>query len=131
MEATVADIIYDSVYGDATDSAPTSPISEWFEYDLTRVPAGTTQIDHNTYVAEVTALDILRTLSDGKHSASVHHCLFSPPTLMQRQWDLALLGLLLFVRSSPTISRTDHGDQSSGPRSLQADAFISSCGYSK
>ena len=77
MEATVADIIYDSVYGDATDSAPTSPISEWFEYDLTRVPAGTTQIDHNTYVAEVTALDILRTLSDGKHSASVHHCLFS------------------------------------------------------
>ena len=37
MEATVADIIYDSVYGDATDSAPTSPISEWFEYDLTRV----------------------------------------------------------------------------------------------
>ena len=72
MEATVADIIYGSVYGDATDSAPTSPISEWFEYDLTRVPAGTTQIDHNTYVAEVTALDILRTLSDGKHSASVY-----------------------------------------------------------
>lgn len=52
MEATVADIIYDSSYSEPA----ASPISDWFSFDRTGIPAGATQIDHNTFVAEVTAV---------------------------------------------------------------------------
>ena len=82
MEATVADIIWDSSFGESDpsfgeSSDSTCPISDWFEYDRTTVPSGATQINHNTYVAEVTAVSLLRTLASGDHSATVHNCLFS------------------------------------------------------
>jgi len=73
MEATVADIIYDSSYSEPA----ASPISDWFSFDRTGIPAGATQIDHNTFVAEVTAVQVLRALMTKGHSAKVHHSLLS------------------------------------------------------
>ena len=66
MEATVADIIYDSSYSEPK----ASPISDRFSFDRAGIPTGSTQIDHNTFVAEVTAVQILRALKTKGHSAT-------------------------------------------------------------
>ena len=76
MEATVADLIYGSSFDESPIGAA-SPISDWFEYDRTSIPVGATQINHNTFVAEVTAVQVLRALMTKGHSPKVHHSLLS------------------------------------------------------
>ena len=66
MEATVADLIYGSSY-DESDVGAASPISDWFDYDRSGIPVGATQINHNTFVAEVTAVQVLRALMTKGH----------------------------------------------------------------
>ena len=76
MEATVADLIYGSSY-DESDVGAASPISDWFDYDRSGIPVGATQINHNTFVAEVTALQVLRALMTKGHSPKVHNSLLT------------------------------------------------------
>eukprot|EP00964_Phaeocystis_antarctica_P019547 scaffold10793_cov96-Phaeocystis_antarctica.AAC.1 len=54
-----------------------SPMSDWLDYDRAGIPVGATQINHNTFVAEVTAVQVLRALLTEGHSAKVHHSLLS------------------------------------------------------
>ena len=72
MEATVADLIYESSYGQKA-----SPISDWFDQDKSNIPSDAIQIDHNTFVANVTAVQVLRALMTKGLSANVHHSLFA------------------------------------------------------
>ena len=76
MEATVADLIYGSSY-DESAVGEASPISDWFDYDRAGIPIGATQLNHNTFVAEVTAVQVLRALMTKGHSPKVHHSLLS------------------------------------------------------
>ena len=76
MEATVADLIYGSSY-DESDVGAASPISDWFDYDRLGIPVGATQINHNTFVAEVTAVQVLRALMTKGHSPKVHNSLLT------------------------------------------------------
>ena len=76
MEATVADLIYASSFDESPVDAA-SPMSDWFDYDRAGIPVGATQINHNTFVAEVTAVQVLRALLTKGHSAKVHHSLLS------------------------------------------------------
>ena len=72
----MADIIYGSSFDESSADAA-SPISDWFDYDRTGIPVGATQINHNTFVAEITAAQVLRALMTKGHSAKVHHSLLS------------------------------------------------------
>ena len=57
MEAdTVAELAFDA--GNCGPDAAEA-ISDWFDYDRSSIPSGAVRIDHNTYVAEVTAVGIL------------------------------------------------------------------------
>ena len=76
IEATVADLIYASSFDESPVDAA-SPMSDWFDYDRAGIPVGATQINHNTFVAEVTAVQVLRALLTEGHSAKVHHSLLS------------------------------------------------------
>ena len=72
----MADLIYGSSF-DESSVGTTSPISDWFDYDRAGIPIGATQINHNTFVAKVTAVQVLRALMTKGHSAKVHHSLLS------------------------------------------------------
>ena len=72
----MADLIYASSFDESPVDAA-SPMSDWFDYDRAGIPVGATQINHNTFVAEVTAVQVLRALLTEGHSAKVHHSLLS------------------------------------------------------
>ena len=72
----MADLIYGSSY-DESAVGEASPISDWFDYDRAGIPIGATQLNHNTFVAEVTAVQVLRALMTKGHSPKVHHSLLS------------------------------------------------------
>ena len=62
---------------DESDIGAASPISDWFDYDRSGIPVGATQINHNTFVAEVTAVQVLRALMTKGHSPKVHNSLLT------------------------------------------------------